>query len=45
VSAVNFAIRCEYHVAAEAFMAVELRLGYLRDASGTVKYLAAFDNL
>jgi predicted N-acetyltransferase YhbS len=32
-------------VPAEEFMAVELRLGYLRGVSGTVKYLASFDNL
>jgi putative acetyltransferase len=44
-AAVNFAIGCGYDVPAEAFMAVELRPGYLRDASGMVKYLAAFDNL
>jgi len=43
--AVNFAISCGYDVPAEAFMALELRPGYLRDASGMVKYLAAFDNL
>jgi len=43
--AVNFAIGCGYDVSAEAFMALELRPGYLRDVSGTVKYLAAFDNL
>ena len=45
VPAVNFAIGCEYAVPAEAFMAVELRPGYLRGVSGTVKYLAPFDNL
>ena len=44
-AAVNFAIGCGYDVSAEAFMALELRPGYLRDVSGTVKYLAAFDNL
>ena len=43
--AVNFAISCGYDVPAEAFMALELRPGYLRDASGMVKYLAVFDNL
>ena len=41
----NFAIGCGYDVSAEAFMALELRPGYLRDVSGMVKYLAAFDNL
>ncbi len=45
VPAVNFAMRCEYDVPAEAFMLMELRPGYLRGATGTVKYLAAFDNL
>jgi len=44
-AAVNFGIGCGYDVPAEAFMALELRPGYLRDASGMVKYLAAFDNL
>ena len=43
--AVNFGIGCGYDVPAEAFMALELRPGYLRGASGTIKYLAAFDNL
>jgi len=44
-AAVKFGIGCGYDVPAEAFMALELRPGYLRDASGMVKYLAAFDNL
>jgi len=43
-AAVNFGIGCEYDVPAEAFMALELRPGYLRGASGTVKYLTAYDD-
>jgi putative acetyltransferase len=35
-------IRCEYEVPEDAFMAVELESGFLRDASGTVRYHAAF---
>lgn len=45
VPSVNFAMRCEYDVPAEAFMVVELRSGYLRGATGTIKYLAAFNNV
>ena len=41
----KFGIGCGYDVPAEAFRALELRPGYLRDASGMVKYLAVFDNL
>jgi putative acetyltransferase len=40
-----FGIGCEYEVPEEAFMAVELQPDYLRAASGTVKYHAAFDNV
>ncbi len=45
VASVNFAMRCEYDVPAEAFMVVELRSGYLRGATGTISYLAAFNNV
>ncbi len=41
----RFGLRCEYDAPAEAFMAIELRAGALRKASGTVKYHAAFSQL
>ena len=41
----RFGLRCEYDAPAEAFMAIELRAGALRGASGTVKYHAAFSQL
>ena len=43
--AAHFGIGCEYDVPEEVFMVVELQIGYLRDASGTVKYHAAFLNV
>jgi putative acetyltransferase len=43
--AARFGLKCEYDVPAEAFMAIELRAGILRGASGTVKYHAAFSQL
>lgn len=42
---VRFGINSEYEVPDEAFMIVELRPGSLQEASGTVKYHAAFANL
>ena len=41
----RFGLRCEYDAPDEAFMAVELDPGCLRDASGTVEYGAAFSSL
>ena len=41
----RFGLRCDYDAPAEAFMAIELRAGGLRAASGTVKYHAAFSEL
>jgi putative acetyltransferase len=41
----EFAIGCEYDVPPEAFMALELQPGYLRGASGTIQYHAAFAGL
>ena len=41
----RFGIKCEYEVPEEVFMVFELLPGYLRDASGTIKYHAAFSNL
>ena len=41
----RFGIACEYDVPQEAFMAMELRPGALRGATGTVKYHAAFSDV
>lgn len=41
----RFGIGCEYEVPEEAFMVVELQPGFLRGASGTVKYHAGFNNV
>lgn len=38
----HFGIGCEYQVPEDVFMAMELQAGYLRDATGTIKYHAAF---
>lgn len=42
---VHFGIGCKYEVPVEAFMALELQPDYLRGASGTIQYHAAFDNV
>lgn len=41
----RFGIKCEYEVPEDVFMVFELLPGYLRGASGTIKYHAAFSNL
>jgi putative acetyltransferase len=41
-SSARFCIGCEYEVPEEVFMVVELEAGFLRGASGKVKYHAAF---
>lgn len=41
----RFGIGCEYEVPEEVFMIVELQVGFLRGASGKVKYHAAFSNV
>jgi len=41
----RFGISCEYEAPEEAFMLVELEPGYLRIASGKVKYHASFSDL
>jgi putative acetyltransferase len=41
----EFGIRCDYDVPDEAFMALELQPGYLKDASGVVKHHEAFDDV
>lgn len=43
--AADFGIDCEFDVPREAFMLMELKPGYLRDASGTIHYHEAFRNL
>ena len=42
LSSTRYGIGCEYDVPEEVFMAVELQDGFLRGASGKVKYHAAF---
>ena len=42
---VRFGIGCEYEVPEEVFMVMELQGGFLRGASGKVKYHAAFSKL
>ena len=44
-SSTRFGIGCEYEVPEEVFMLVELEAGFLRDASGRVKYHIAFSNI
>lgn len=44
-SSARFGIGCEYEVPEEVFMVVELEAGFLRGASGKVKYHAAFSNV
>ncbi len=44
-SSTRFGIGCEFEVPAEVFMVVELQAGFLRGASGKVKYHAAFSNV
>jgi predicted N-acetyltransferase YhbS len=38
----RFGIECEYDAPADAFMVLELHAGFLRGASGTVRYHTAF---
>ena len=38
----RFGIACEYDVPEDVFMVVELQAGFLRGASGTIRYHAAF---
>jgi putative acetyltransferase len=45
VPATRYGLRSAYEVPEEAFMAVELRPGYLKDAGGMIEYHAAFGNL
>jgi putative acetyltransferase len=42
---IRFGIGCEYKGPEEVFMVMELQPGYLRNATGTIKYHAAFSNV
>ena len=44
-SSTHFGMGCEYEVAEEVFMVMELQVGFLRGASGKVQYHAAFSNI
>lgn len=44
-SSARFGIGCEYDVPEEVFMVVELQAGFLKCASGKVKYHAAFSDV
>jgi putative acetyltransferase len=41
----GYAISCEYDVPSDVFMVMELQPGYLRGASGIIKYHPAFNNV
>jgi len=41
----HFDIGCEYEVPADTFMVVELQTGFLRGATGTIKYHSAFGDV
>ena len=41
----DFDIRCEFDAPPEAFMAIELRLGYLNNTSGIARYQQAFQEV
>ena len=43
--AARFGIACQFEVPAEAFMALELKPGYLADVTGTVEYHRAFSEV
>lgn len=45
VPSINFGIKSEYDVPAEAFMIVELQKEYLADCGGTISYHEEFKNL
>jgi len=42
---IRFGIGCEYRVPEDVFMVKELQAGYLRAATGTIRYHAAFINV
>jgi putative acetyltransferase len=42
---IRFGIGCEYQAPEEVFMVMELPPGYLRNATGTIKYHAAFSKV
>lgn len=45
IPSVKFGIRSEYDVPEEAFMVIELTPGYLKGASGMIKFHPAFNNV
>jgi putative acetyltransferase len=45
VPSVHFGIGCEYEVPQDVFMVMELQPGYLREATGIIKYHAAFNSV
>ena len=45
VPSTRFGIGCEYDVPEDVFMVVELQPGFLRGASGTIRYHAAFSSV
>lgn len=45
VPADKFDIRCEFDAPPEAFMAIELRPGYLKNTSGVARYHEAFQDV
>lgn len=45
VPSVRFGMSCEYEAPRDAFMAMELEPGFLRDAAGRVKYHEAFSHV
>jgi putative acetyltransferase len=45
ISSMRYGIRCEYDVPEEVFMLIELEPGYLKDASGIIKYHPAFNDV
>jgi putative acetyltransferase len=42
---VHYGISCEYEVPQDVFMVMELQPGYLREATGIIKYHAAFNSV
>ena len=42
---VRYGIRCEYDVPEDVFMVTELQPGYLKNASGIIKYHPAFNDV
>jgi len=45
VPSVRYGIGCEYEVPQDVFMVMELQPGYLREATGIIKFHAAFNGV